>query len=235
MTKIFSLKLAANALVAGLMATSGLALSQIKLANDVPVNTQSAADAKSAQSDKKQVTQKESIKKETTKKEASKKTRAKKEVVQPARAALKLDAINLAVAVEAADAALTPAELDIASRVYIGKLPCELGAIVSLSADEKNPGYFHVEGKNFKYYMFPVVTTTGAIRLEDRKSGAVWLQLANKSMLMNHKLGTRLADECVSSAQIAMAESLKLNPVSVLDAPKPVLPAASAVGFVPAN
>ena len=77
--------------------------------------------------------------------------------------------------------------------------------------------------------MFPVATTTGAIRLEDRKAGAVWLQLANKSMLMNQKLGTRLADECASPAQIAMAEAIKLNPpVSVLDAPKPVADIAPA-------
>jgi hypothetical protein len=74
--------------------------------------------------------------------------------------------------------------------------------------------------------MFPVATTTGAIRLEDQKAGAVWLQLANKSMLMNQKLGIRLADECMSPAQVAMAEVLKRNPPpSVLDAPKPaVLP-----------
>jgi hypothetical protein len=78
--------------------------------------------------------------------------------------------------------------------------------------------------------MFPVLTTTGAIRLEDRKAGAVWLQLANKSMLMNQKLGTRIADECASPAQIAVAEAIKLNPpVSVLDAPKVVATAPASV------
>ena len=49
---------------------------------------------------------------------------------------------------------------------------------------------------------------------------AVWLQLANKSMLMNQKLGKRLADECMSPVQVVVAEALKKNPgVSVLDAP----------------
>jgi hypothetical protein len=86
-----------------------------------------------------------------------------------------------------------------------------------------------VSGKNFKYRMFPVATTTGAIRLEDQKAGAVWLQLANKSMLMNQKLGIRLADECMSPAQMAVAEAIKLNPpASVLDAPKPTVAAAPA-------
>ena len=128
----------------------------------------------------------------------------------------------MAAGIEAAEDALTPKELSIAERVYVGKLPCELGAAVTLTPDAKAPGYFDVQGKNFKYRMFPVPTSTGAIRLEDRKAGAVWLQLANKSMLMNQKIGTRLADECASPEQVAVAEAIKLNPpVSVLDAPKP--------------
>ena len=136
----------------------------------------------------------------------------------------------MAAGIEAAEDALTPTELSIAERVYVGKLPCELGAAVTLTADAKAPGYFDVQGKNFKYRMFPVPTTTGAIRLEDRKAGAVWLQLANKSMLMNQKIGTRLADECASPAQVAVAEAIKLNPpVSVLDAPKPAASEPSVI------
>lgn len=135
------------------------------------------------------------------------------------RTNLKTAAKNVAAGVEAAEAALTPAEMAIAERVHVGKLPCELGASVTLTADAKYPGYFDMQGKNFKYRMFPVATSTGAIRLEDQKAGAVWLQLANKSMLMNQKLGIRLADECASPDQLAVAENLKLNPpVSILEA-----------------
>lgn len=136
------------------------------------------------------------------------------------RAEIKAKAKNLAVAVEAAEAALTPAELEIAQRVHQGTLPCELGNSVSVMADPKAPGYFDVQMKKLKFRMFPVATTTGAIRLEDHKAGTVWLQIANKSMLMNQKLGKRLADECMSPVQMAVAQALKLNPgVSVLDAP----------------
>jgi hypothetical protein len=155
-------------------------------------------------------------------KAAVKKAPAKKPVANSSRTNLKSDAKNVAAGIEAAENALTPEELAIAERVHVGSLPCELGASVSLSADHKAPGYFDVQGKNFKYRMFPVATTTGAIRLEDHKAGAVWLQLANKSMLMNQKLGVRLADECMSPAQVAIAENMKINPpASVLDAPKP--------------
>jgi hypothetical protein len=50
------------------------------------------------------------------------------------------------------------------------------------------PAIFNVVGKNFKYRMVPVASRTGALRLEDEKAGAVWIQIANKSMLMNQKL-----------------------------------------------
>jgi hypothetical protein len=155
---------------------------------------------------------------------AGKPAAKKKPVVTAARTNLKSAAVNVAAGIEAAEAAMTPAELAIAERVQVGKMPCELGASVTLTADAKNPGYFDMQGKNFSYRMFPVATSTGAIRLEDQKAGAVWLQLANKSMLMNQKQGIRMADECVSPAQLVVAQNLKLHPpVSILEALPPVV------------
>ena len=167
---------------------------------------------------------------EASKPAASKPATPKKNLkVSPtaSRTELKSAAKNMAAGIEAAEAALTPAELAIAERVHVGRIPCELGAFVTVEADKKLPGYFDIHGKAFKYRMFPVPTTTGAIRLEDQKSGAVWLQLGNKSMLMSQKIGTRLADECMAPPQLAMAEAMKLNPPpSLLDAPKPAASAA---------
>lgn len=150
------------------------------------------------------------------------KPKAKKVDPASSRVQLKSAAVNVAAGIQAAEAALTPAELAIADRVYVGNLPCELGAFVSVTRDPRMPGYFDVQVRNLKYRMTPVATTTGAIRLEDQKEGAVWLQILNKSMLMNHKLGQRLADECMGVEQQAINENLKKNPLrSVLD---PVLP-----------
>ena len=124
---------------------------------------------------------------------------------------------QVAAGIRAADVALTPAELAIADRVYTGNIACELGASVAVDADPKSPGYFTVKGKGFAYRMHPVVTSTGAIRLEDHHDGgAVWLQLPNKSMLMDQKHGKRLADECANPTQLAAAEVLKKNPPPVL-------------------
>ena len=124
---------------------------------------------------------------------------------------------QVAAGIRAADVALTPAELAIADRVYTGNIACELGASVAVDADPKSPGYFTVKGKGFAYRMHPVVTSTGAIRLEDHHDGgAVWLQLPNKSMRMDQKHGKRLADECANPTQLAAAEALKKNPPPVL-------------------
>ena len=152
-----------------------------------------------------------------------------KPVQKPAPSAsrieLKSKAKQVAAAVEAAEDALTPDELAIAEQIHLGKIPCELGSHVQIDADAKLPGYFHVATRTAKYRMIPVATSTGAIRLEDKKAGAVWLQLANKSMLMNQKLGQRLADECMGTEQQAINEVLKKNPArSVLE---PALPAGA--------
>ena len=150
---------------------------------------------------------------------ATKTTTAKK--ATPAKPKVKpLDVAALAVLAPTSEAVLGAAELSIAERVHVGKLPCELGNSVELTADAQRPGYFDLQIAKARYRLVPVLTTTGAIRLEDSKSGAVWLQLANKSMLMNHKLGQRMADECMSPQQVTVAEQFKIQPPpSVLEVP----------------
>lgn len=149
---------------------------------------------------------------------AKKSTVAKAAEGTSSRTQLKSAANQAAAGITAAEVALSPEELAIAERVHTGRMPCELGAFVTVTAEPASPGHFHIEGKGFKYFMAPVSTTTGTVRLEDQKAGAVWLQIANKSMLMNQKLGQRLADECMSPQQEVVAEAIKKNPpVSVLE------------------
>ncbi|MDO9406651.1 MAG: hypothetical protein Q7T87_21710 [Polaromonas sp.] len=114
------------------------------------------------------------------------------------------------------DVSLTDADLAVAQRVSIGKAQCELGADVTVTPDEKKPGFFTVSTKGLKYRMHPVESRTGAIRLEDPRAGAMWLQLGNKSMLMNQKAGLRIADECQTDAQVAFAAEMKKNPPKAL-------------------
>lgn len=130
-----------------------------------------------------------------------------------------LGAAALTNSAAAAAPAVSPEVLSVAERVHTGTIACELGASVRVTADPQSPGHFNVAGNGFKYHMTPVATSTGTVRLEDQKAGAVWLQIANKSMLMDQKRGQRLADDCMSPEQYQVAQAIKKNPPpSVLDA-----------------
>ncbi|MEO6625116.1 MAG: hypothetical protein ABIN37_09835 [Burkholderiaceae bacterium] len=119
----------------------------------------------------------------------------------------------------------TSAELAIALQVQVGRLPCELGQEVELLADPQAEGYFRLVIGKSSYRVAPQETTTGAVRLEDKAAGIVWLQLANKSMLMDQKQGRRLADECKSTEQARVAQEMLINPPpSILESADPVTP-----------
>ncbi len=92
-------------------------------------------------------------------------------------------------------------------------IQCELGASVKVTP-MKREGMFMVTTKGHRFRMHPVESRTGAIRLEDPKRGAMWLQLGNKSMLMSQKLGQRLADECQSPEQLTYAEDPEEEPAA---------------------
>jgi hypothetical protein len=126
------------------------------------------------------------------------------------------------------EAPLSPELLAVAERVFTGRIPCELGSNIALLPDPASPGYFTITTGKERYRLVPVPTTTGAIRLEDKARGGVWLQLANKSMLLDEKNGRRLADECLSPAQKQVAEAMKnAPPTSVIGAPVGTVPNAA--------
>ena len=52
--------------------------------------------------------------------------------------------------------------------------------------------------KGNSYMMNPVGTTTGAVRLENKSEGLVWIQIPAKSMLLNSKIGQQLANGCTT-------------------------------------
>ena len=98
-------------------------------------------------------------------------------------------------------AALSADQLYTADRVLLGQSRCEFNQSVNVAAVPNQKGWFNVEYKGQSYLMVPEHTTTGAVRLEDKKSGMMWLQIANKSMLMNSKIGQRMVDNCVHPKQ----------------------------------
>ena len=113
----------------------------------------------------------------------------------------KPQAAKPAAAAAAATLALTPGQMDAAQRVMTGKANCEFGEQIDVSAVDGKPGHFQLKHKAATYNLVPEETTTGAVRLEDKRAGIVWLQIPSKSMLMNAKIGQRVADNCLMAQQ----------------------------------
>jgi hypothetical protein len=120
-------------------------------------------------------------------------------------------------------AALSPEHLNVAKDVVTGRFPCELAAHVVVTANPHSEGRFILELGRDKHFLEPVLTSTGAVRLEDVKTGVTWLQLANKSMLLNQQLGKRLADACMNDDQTKVAREMERSGApGLLDGPAPV-------------
>lgn len=101
----------------------------------------------------------------------------------------------------AVEETISPAQMEIAQRVHTGQAACEFNQNVHVQAMDGKPGFFKVAYGKANYTMTPQETTTGAVRLEDKRAGAVWIQIPAKSMLMDAKAGRRLVDSCMHAEQ----------------------------------
>ena len=81
-----------------------------------------------------------------------------------------------------------------AANLVTGNFYCELGNRVAVASAAN--GEVKLTWKGRSYPMTTVSTTTGAVRLEDKASGLVWIQIPAKSMLLNSRQGLQLANEC---------------------------------------
>ncbi len=76
-----------------------------------------------------------------------------------------------------------------------GRVQCELGE--SLTLNNVNPGNsVDLVWKGNTHKLKNVPTSSGAYRYEEASSGIVLIHIPAKMMLMNHKQGKRLADDC---------------------------------------
>ena len=129
-------------------------------------------------------------------------TAAVKKPVSQSRTELRNEAKGLALATDVTET-ISETQIQLASRVLTGTAQCEFNQGVNVEAVADKPGLFRVTYKQVAYVMVPYETTTGAVRLEDKKSGVVWLQIPTKSMLMDQAAGKRLVDSCTQSEQRA--------------------------------
>ncbi len=130
------------------------------------------------------------------------------------------------------------AQLDVAARVLTGSADCEFNQRVHIEPASGQPGHFHVQFAKARYTMVPQETTTGAVRLEDRRAGVIWLQIPSKSMLMNARLGQRMVDACTVAEQRAAVNAVQ-QATGIGITPTPVTattvstPAEAAAGVAP--
>jgi hypothetical protein len=110
-------------------------------------------------------------------------------------------AAQLPAAGTAPEPELAPGQLEAASHVLTGAAACEFDQSVQLTAIDGQPGHFRLVFGKLSYTLVAQETTTGAVRLEDRKAGVVWLQIPAKSMLLNARVGQRMVDSCVHDRQ----------------------------------
>lgn len=98
---------------------------------------------------------------------------------------------------------LSEAQLAVAPQVSHGDVNCEFNQKVHITPDPAKPGRFKLQFGKQVFDMAPEPTSTGAVRLEDKRAGVVWLQIPSKSMLMNTKVGQRMVDSCMHADQVA--------------------------------
>lgn len=94
-----------------------------------------------------------------------------------------------------------------AQRAFTGQYQCEFSQTLDVSMNQK-PGYLDVRHQKQVYTMKPVLSSTGALRLEDVRGRTLLLQIANKSMLMDQMAGKRVVDGCIHEKQRAVAAAM---------------------------
>jgi len=92
---------------------------------------------------------------------------------------------------------------------HLGTYDCEFKQSVSITRNT-TPGYLDVMWQKFVFTMKPVLSSTGALRMEDVTGRTLMIQIGNKSMLMDTKVGQRLVDECVHPKQREAIEAARL-------------------------
>ncbi|HEX2012335.1 MAG TPA: hypothetical protein VJN44_15490, partial [Roseateles sp.] len=100
-------------------------------------------------------------------------------------------------------------QLEAAGRAHLGLYECEFKQSITIEPYAAKAGYIDVNWQKFKFTMKPVLSSTGALRLEDVAGRTLMIQIGNKSMLMDTHIGQRLVDECIHPAQRAAIEAAK--------------------------
>ena len=102
-----------------------------------------------------------------------------------------------------------PDQVKAAELVYYGLYDCEFQQTVSITQSAKHSAYVDVKHGKKDWLMKPVLSSTGAVRLEDVRGETLMVQISSKSMLLNVKTAQRIVDDCISPKQREMMAEAK--------------------------
>ncbi|KQW41165.1 MULTISPECIES: hypothetical protein [unclassified Roseateles] len=125
------------------------------------------------------------------------------------------------------------AQLAASERAHLGDYACEFKQNIHIEKHPEVAGYVNVAWQKQVFTMKPVLSSTGALRLEDVTGRTLMIQIANKSMLLDTKIGQRLVDECIhpeQEKQMAAAKAALINDPEAQAAAA----ARSSLGIAPA-
>jgi len=119
----------------------------------------------------------------------------------------------------------SPEQVEASEQVIYGHYECEFRQSIDVDPNGQHHGYVDVRHGKAHYVTRPVVSTTGAVRLEDVKGQILLVQIPTKSFLLDVKAGRRLVNDCTSPRQReAVEEQTRLK------AAEAAASAASAAG-----
>ena len=125
-----------------------------------------------------------------------------------------------------------PDQVKAAELVYYGPYDCEFQQTVHITQSQKHSAYVDVKHGAKAWLMKPVLSSTGAIRLEDVRGETLMVQIASKSMLLNVKSAQRIVDDCISPKQREMIAEAKAAKAAAEAAP---IKAATEAGTAAAS
>lgn len=119
-------------------------------------------------------------------------------------------------------------QIEAAGQVFYGVYECEFKQTIHIVANPKYAAFVDVKHGKVDYLMKPVLSSTGAIRLEDIRGQTLMVQISSKSMVLNVKTGQRVVDDCITPKQRELVEAARAAKVEAAAAAAAVAAASAA-------
>jgi hypothetical protein len=113
-----------------------------------------------------------------------------------------------AVAAAAALPAANAEQMTAYNAAHLGSYDCEFNQKIMVEKASTD-GYVNLKHQGQQWTMKPELSSTGALNMNDVKGRMRYLQIANKSMLMDASVGRRVVDGCQHDKQKAFEAANK--------------------------